>query len=124
MLKPFADEIWLADGPPTDVAGFRYPTRMAVIRLSGRALFIWSPIALDDQLRAAVEGRGEVRYVIAPNALHHLFLSEWRRAWPHARLCAPPGLRQRRKDTSTATWATRRPRRGPARSTRSWCAAI
>jgi Domain of unknown function (DUF4336) len=98
MLQPFGEEIWLADGPTTAVIGFRYPTRMAVIRLSDGALFIWSPIPLADELRAAVDALGDVRYVIAPNSLHHLFLGEWRRAYPGAKLYAPPGLRERRKD--------------------------
>ncbi len=98
MLQPFGEEIWLADGPAAAVAGFLYPTRMAVIRLSGGALFIWSPVALVEEFRAAVDALGEVRYLIAPNALHHLFLSEWRQAYPDATLYAPPGLRRRRKD--------------------------
>lgn len=98
MLQPFGEEIWLADGPVTSSIGFRYPTRMAVIRLSGGALFVWSPVALSEALRAAVDALGEVRYVIAPNSLHHLFLGEWRDAYPEARLYAPPGLRERRKD--------------------------
>jgi hypothetical protein len=98
MLQPFGEDIWLADGPTTDVAGFRYPTRMAVIRLAGGALFVWSPVALTDDLKSAVDALGAVRHVIAPNALHHLFLGEWQRAYPGARLYAPPGLRARRKD--------------------------
>ncbi len=98
MLRPFDDGIWIADGPVAVVAGFRYPTRMAVIRLSDGALFIWSPIALSDGLRAAVEALGQVRDIVAPNAHHHLFISEWHTAYPGARLHAPPGLRKRRKD--------------------------
>ncbi len=98
MLQPFGDEIWLADGPAVAVGGFAYPTRMAVIRLSGGALFIWSPVALTDELKASVEDLGEVRYVIAPNSLHHLSLGDWRRAYPQAMLYAPPGLRAKRKD--------------------------
>jgi hypothetical protein len=98
MLQPFAEEIWLADGPETDVAGFRYPTRMAIIRLSGSRLFVWSPVALSQELRAAVDALGAVRYLIAPNMLHHLFIDQWQRAYPDAKLHAPPGLRRRRKD--------------------------
>jgi hypothetical protein len=98
MLRPFGEEIWLADGPTTAVAGFVYPTRMAVIRLPGERLFIWSPIALSDDLRASVDALGEVRYVAAPNSLHHTWLSDWRNAYPAAAFCAPPGLRQRRQD--------------------------
>lgn len=98
MLQPFGEDIWLADGPLTAVAGFHYPTRMAVIRLSGGALFIWSPTALTDELKAAVDTLGDVRWLIAPNSLHHLFLDEWQSAYPAARAYAPPGLRMRRSD--------------------------
>ncbi|MDO8801304.1 DUF4336 domain-containing protein [Phenylobacterium sp.] len=101
MLEQFAPEIWIASGPTvTAAAGFHYPTRMAVIRLAGGALFVWSPVALSDALGAAVDDLGEVRYLIAPNALHHTFLAEWRRAYPAAKLYGAPGLRRQRKDLS------------------------
>ena len=98
MLNDFGREIWTVDGPDVTVLGFRYPTRMAVIRLPNRALFIWSPIHLTDGLRAEVNAVGDVRHVIAPNSLHHLFLREWKEAYSGARIYAPPGLRKRRED--------------------------
>lgn len=98
MLTPFGPEIWIADGPQAAVAGFRYPTRMAVIRLADGGLFVWSPVALDDALRSAVEALGPVRHLVEPNALHHLFLPAWRQAYPAAKLHAPPGLRTKRAD--------------------------
>ncbi|HUC19301.1 MAG TPA: DUF4336 domain-containing protein [Acetobacteraceae bacterium] len=80
--------------------GFRYPTRMAVIRLSDGCLFVWSPIALSPALAQEIDGLGPVRFLVSPNLLHHLFLREWKLAYPEARLCASPGLRRRRKDLS------------------------
>src|SRR3977135_3479123 len=97
MLNQFGDEIWTAGGPDWAVFGFHYPTRMAVIRLSDGGLFIWSPISLTDILRAEVDALGQVRHIIAPNSLHHLFLPEWKRAFPGAKVYAPPGLRKKRK---------------------------
>ncbi|WP_374573604.1 DUF4336 domain-containing protein [Phenylobacterium sp.] len=97
-LQTFGPEIWTADGPQTEVVGFRYPTRMAVIRLGDGGLFVWSPVALSDGLKAQVDALGEVRHVIAPNALHHLFLEDWRRAYPAARLHAALGLAAKRGD--------------------------
>lgn len=97
-LRPFGPGIWLADGGQADVAGFRYPTRMTVIRLADGDLFVWSPVALSDALREAVAGLGEVRHVVAPNSLHHLYLGEWQAAWPQARLYAAPGLTAKRTD--------------------------
>ena len=98
MLKQFGHEIWTSDGPDVAVAGFHYPTRMAAIRLPDGGLFIWSPIRLTDILRAEVDALGRVRHIVAPNSLHHLFLAEWKSAYPEARVYAPPGLRKKRKD--------------------------
>ncbi|KRB42662.1 DUF4336 domain-containing protein [Phenylobacterium sp. Root700] len=97
-LQPFGPEIWLADGSETEVIGFRYPTRMAVIRLAGGGLFIWSPVALTKSLQQQLQDLGEVRHLVAPNSLHHLFLEQWRQAYPLAKLYAAPGLDVRRKD--------------------------
>ncbi|GLR86782.1 DUF4336 domain-containing protein [Bradyrhizobium iriomotense] len=100
MLREFGRDIWIADGPNVAVAGFDYPTRMAVIRLSGRNLLIWSPTKLTETLRETIEAFGEVRHIVAPNSLHHLFLPEWKRVYAGAKLYAPPGLRKRRPHIS------------------------
>jgi hypothetical protein len=92
-LQPFGPGIWLAAGGEAQVAGFRYPTRMAVVRLASGGLWVWSPVALTPPLRAAVEALGEVTFIIAPNSLHDLHIGEWRSAYPQARLHAAPGLR-------------------------------
>ena len=99
ILKQFGPSIWLADGPVvTAAAGFHYPTRMAVIRLGGGSLFVWSPIALSDELRNELSALGQVRFLIPPNSLHHVFLADWQRAWPEAKVHAPAALREKRPD--------------------------
>lgn len=97
-LRPFATNIWLADGAEAVVAGFRYPTRAAVIRLSDDRLLVWSPVALSPALRAAIDALGAVCWLVPPNSLHHLWLAAWQEAYPAARLYAPPGLRRKRGD--------------------------
>lgn len=97
-LQPVGPGIWLADGTPVSVAGFQYPTRMALIQLGDGGLFAWSPVALTDTMRAEVEALGPVRFIVAPNSLHHLFVPQWQAAFPSARTIAAPGLAARRKD--------------------------
>src|SRR5262249_12313118 len=58
MLKKFAQDLWIADGTVVSVAGFNYPTRMAVIKLSDSSLVVWSPIKLTEDLRVAVGALG------------------------------------------------------------------
>ncbi|TYB82356.1 DUF4336 domain-containing protein [Maritimibacter fusiformis] len=98
MLKSFGPDIWLADGATVSVAGFRYPTRMAVIRPPDAGLLIWSPVALTGALRAEVDMLGKVCHIVAPNSLHHLFVPDWAAAWPDALIHAAPGLRGKRPD--------------------------
>ena len=99
MWEAFGPEIWIVDGPVvTAAAGFHYPTRMTIIRLSGGDLVVWSPVALTPQLRGEVEVLGNVRYLVAPNSLHDSFIADWQRAYPVAQVLAAPGLREKRAD--------------------------
>ena len=97
-LFQFGPEIWIANGPVTSFHGFPYPTRMAVIRLHDGNLFVWSPVALSDRISTSVNALGKVRHIVSPNAMHHLFLKEWKSAYPAARLYASPGLPRKRRE--------------------------
>jgi Domain of unknown function (DUF4336) len=98
VLEEFDQDIWITAGPVVESLGFRYPTRMVVIRLADGGLFLWSPVAASAELCAGIDALGEVRALIAPNSLHHLFLKEWKAAYPAAVLYAAPGSRERSKD--------------------------
>lgn len=103
MLQPFAPDLWLADGPPITAAlGFHYPTRMAVIRLAGGDLVLWSPVAMSAGLKDAVAALGRVAHLVAPNRLHHMALSDWASAFPQALIHPAPGLRAKRPDLTLA----------------------
>lgn len=99
LLLEFGPGIWISEGPVVPFfCGFPYPTRMAVMKLSDGGLFVWSPVALCASLRGEIDALGSVRHLVSPNLLHHLFLGEWKSAYPDARVYASPGLRKRRKD--------------------------
>ncbi len=92
MLKQFGPSLYVADGPVVSFYGFPYPTRMVVVQLSDGKLWVWSPVALSVELTDAVEAIGTVHYIVSPNKIHHLYLSQWSEHWPYARVYAPPGL--------------------------------
>jgi hypothetical protein len=98
MLQEFGPDLYVADGPTVSFFGFPYPTRMAVARLSDGSVWVWSPVALSDELAESVTAIGPVRYIVSPNKIHHLFLAEWTTRWPDAGLYAPPGLAKKRSD--------------------------
>jgi hypothetical protein len=95
-FEEFGPSLYVANGPTVSFYGFPYPTRMAVARLSDGSAWVWSPVALTDELADGVNSIGPVRYIVSPNKIHHLFLAEWASRWPEARIFAPPKLAQRK----------------------------
>jgi len=98
MLEEFGSSLYSADGPTVPFFGFPYPTRMAAARLSDGSVWVWSPVALTQELANEVQSIGPVRHIVSPNKIHHLFLKEWADRWPDARLYAPPGLARRKPE--------------------------
>ncbi|WP_198533034.1 DUF4336 domain-containing protein [Salinivibrio kushneri] len=90
--------IWIADGEAVPFFTLPYTTRMVVVRLADHSLWIHSPIKLTDALRTELASLGMVRYLIAPNQLHHLFLSEWVEAFPDAQLMGTQQVAKKRDD--------------------------
>ncbi len=87
-MEKLAHEIWIFDGEPVQFLGLPYSTRMTVVRLSSGVLWVHSPIKLSVSIARQVNSLGCVKYLIAPNHLHHLFLSEWVSA--NGRVCVLP----------------------------------
>lgn len=79
------------------LAGGRFLTRMTVIRLND-GLCLHSPVEIDAETRATIEGFGEVRGIIAPSTFHHFFVASAQQAFPVARTYAIDGLDKKRKD--------------------------
>ena len=97
-LREFGPALYSADGPTVSFHGFPYPTRMALARLPDEGLWVWSPVALTEELVREVEALGTVKHIVSPNRLHHRFLREWALRWPNALIHAPPGLAHKRPD--------------------------
>ncbi|KAM0333510.1 hypothetical protein ACHAQA_002173 [Verticillium albo-atrum] len=71
--------------------------RATLVRLSSGTLAVFSPVALTDAVRAKVAALGStVSHIIAPDFEHHIFLSEWKSAFPDAKLIGPEGLPEKR----------------------------
>lgn len=103
-LKQIDENIWLAEGEIVSFHGFPYPTRAIIIRLPDGALWVWSPIALTDELQAEIDALGPVAHLISPNAIHHLYMGDWKEAYPKAALWGPPATIAKRSDlTFTGT---------------------
>lgn len=97
-LEPLTDGLWVASRPLRVFGFLDIGTRMTVIRLPDGGLLLHSPVEADAATRAAVEALGPVRWIAAPNKVHHLFAGGWKAAHPAARLLGAPGLAAKRPD--------------------------
>lgn len=100
MLRELAKNLWI-ERRPQRFLGLEVGTRMTVVRLAdGRdgSLWLHSPVVLDATLRAELDALGPVRFVVAPNRVHHLHAGAVAGHYPEARLWVAPGLERKRPD--------------------------
>ncbi len=97
-LEEIGEGIFVAEGDVVSFYGFAYPTRMVVVLLASDDLWVWSPVALDDELIREVNALGRPRHLVSPNKLHHLYLAEWKQAFPEALLWAPASTIRKRAE--------------------------
>lgn len=66
--------------------------------MSNGALAVFSPTALTTPVRSTLESLGNnVRYIAAPDIEHHIYLSQWAKAFPSASILAVEGLPEKRE---------------------------
>ena len=97
QLRPITKDLWVIDHP-LQVGGLHLGTRTTVVRLSNGGLWLHSPGPLSPELMNEIAALGSVQAIVAPNAMHHLYLAENIRAFPQcSRVCfsGPPGENQR-----------------------------
>ncbi len=96
-LTRVTDDIWMADDRPINAAGLQLPVRMTVIRLSNGDLVLHSPVRYSLALRDEMGKLGSIKFLLAPNVAHWMFLPAWQKELPHAVTFAARGLAARRQ---------------------------
>ena len=100
MIEQVHESLWVAEGENVSFFGAPYPTRSVIARLENGELWIWSPVKLTSDLHVEVDRLGSVRHLVSPNKLHHLYLQEWKAAYPEAALWGPQSTSKKRPDLS------------------------
>ncbi|KAK6072699.1 hypothetical protein SCUP515_07279 [Seiridium cupressi] len=74
--------------------------RATIVRLTSGSLAVISPVALTPEVKEKLaQLGGNVAYLIASDIEHHIFISEWAREFPNAKLIGPKGLQEKRDKT-------------------------
>ncbi len=98
VIAGLDDGLWTGERPFRLGGLLELGNRMTILRLRDGSLLVHSPNVLDEPAKAFFAEHGEPRYVIAPNAFHHLWLEDWRKSFPRALFLASPALATKRRD--------------------------
>lgn len=98
------DSIWVTERPVW-FSGVRLRSRTTVVRLSGDALWVHSPCAPTDDVCAALDALGEVRWIVVPNRFHHLEAPATSARYPNALVVGPTSAQARNAKISLSAGA-------------------
>ena len=94
LLSPLAENLWVAT-LPFKMMGIELGTRTTLVRLADGGLWLHSPGPLEAPLCDAIGKLGPVKYIVAPNKMHHLYMADAARAFPDAAIYLAPGLAEK-----------------------------
>ena len=95
VLQPFGDRIWICDGPRVRMMTIPFMTRMTVVEVEPKSLWIHSPVLPNVDFQREIDAIGTVRYIIAPNKIHSLGVSPWKERCPSAEVWVSPRFHER-----------------------------
>jgi hypothetical protein len=88
------EAIWVAERPVW-FGGVRLRSKTTVVRLGGGGLWIHSPGPPTDEMGAALDELGEVRWIVVPNRFHHLQTTSMAARYPQALVVGPKSAEAR-----------------------------
>lgn len=96
-LRKIADDIWVAEDE-LNLGPVVFPVRMTVIRLENGELLLHSVVNINGRLASEIEALGPVKWIVAPNTYHHVFIPQAVKRYPDAQLWLAKGLHKKRSD--------------------------
>jgi hypothetical protein len=75
---------------------FNIGGRATLVRLQSGSVAVFSPVALTPDVKTHISSFGTVRYIIAPDFEHHIFLGPWHQEYPDAKVIGVEGLSEKR----------------------------
>jgi hypothetical protein len=76
--------------------------RGTLVKLQSGSVAVFSPVAYTNEVQTKVKSMGPVKYIVAPDIEHHIYVSTWAKEYPDASVIGPEGLPEKReKDEAT-----------------------
>ncbi|KAH9849059.1 hypothetical protein C2E23DRAFT_888658 [Lenzites betulinus] len=92
VIREVAPDVWTFSRPFTLLGLFPVGGRSTAIKLSAGGVWIFASTPLTDATKEKLAELGDVKYIVAGNAFHHLFLKQYKDAYPNAKTVGPEDL--------------------------------
>ncbi|KAG1769346.1 hypothetical protein EDD22DRAFT_948953 [Suillus occidentalis] len=86
VIREVAKDVWIFSRPFARLGIFPMGGRSTAIKLRQGGVWVLASTPLTQDTRNKIDELGEVKYIIGADAVHHLFLGEFKRAYPNAKL--------------------------------------
>ncbi|KAJ6491358.1 hypothetical protein C8R47DRAFT_1122400 [Mycena vitilis] len=89
VIREVATNVWTFSRPFARFGIIPIGGRSTAIKLKDGGVWVLASTALNPETKAKIDELGPVQYIISADAVHHLFLGEFKKAYPTAKVIAP-----------------------------------
>ncbi|KAI6159117.1 hypothetical protein EDD17DRAFT_1702641 [Pisolithus thermaeus] len=100
VIREVTKGVWTFSRPFARYGVLPMGGRSTAIKLSDGGVWVLASTPLTEETKRKIDELGQVKYIINADAVHHLFLGEFRRAYPDAKLIGVADTLKRIDDKS------------------------
>ncbi|KAI0826413.1 hypothetical protein BC629DRAFT_77995 [Irpex lacteus] len=89
VIREVTRDVWTFSRPFARFGLFPIGGRSTAIKLKTGGVWVLASTPLDDETRSKLQELGPVRYIVGADAVHHMFLAQFKKQYPEAKLIAP-----------------------------------
>jgi len=98
IIRQLTPSVWIFSRPFKRFGFLPVGGRSTAIKLANGDVWVLASTTLDKSTKEKIDEMGSVRYIVAGNTEHNLFLGEFKTAYPHAKLIGTEPLVAKRND--------------------------
>ncbi|KAJ7698660.1 hypothetical protein B0H17DRAFT_1196759 [Mycena rosella] len=99
VIREVTTNVWTFSRPFARFGIIPFGGRSTAIKMGNGGVWILASTTLNPETKAKIDELGPVQYIIGADAVHHLFLAEFKKAYPTAKLIAPAAAVERADKT-------------------------
>jgi len=100
VIREVTRNVWTFSRPFARFGVVPFGGRSTAIRMKDGGVWVLASTPLDEETKSTLDKIGPVRFIIGADAVHHLFLGQYKKAYPSAKVIGPEAALERTEDKS------------------------